>query len=208
MWMLPKHPGLFVWLHLCDWLTVVAALGFAKKKYVLRSVKEKTWTRELEGLKHPKWELHEVLGCDNWPTITYLSTFYLTLLTLEAQFFGSWESMQISHETLVTFTLWSLAQASKNSSLPRFWTLLWRTPEDGGSSRRLLKKLKWLSDWKSFSTSFPNCVSLSLSRESLFTNLTNPTTFKRKMLIWTVQSSDPWGFQTFHRWLQPTERAM
>lgn len=166
--MLPKHPGLFVWLHLCDWLTVVAVLGFAKKKYVffyedMRSVKEKTWTRELEGLKHPKWELHEAIGYDNWPTITYLSTVYVTLLTLEAQFFGSWESMQISHETLVTFTLWSLAQASKNSSLPRFWTLLWRTPSsDGGSSGRLLKKLKWLSDLKSFSTSFPNCVSLSL----------------------------------------------
>ena len=100
MWMLPKHPGLFVWLHLCDWLTVVAVLGFAKKKYVffyedMRSVKETTWTRELEGLKHPKWELHEVLGYDNWPTIILSFNILFDTTHMEAQFFGSWESNRI-----------------------------------------------------------------------------------------------------------------
>lgn len=161
-------------------------------------------------MKHPKWELHEVLGYDNWPTInlsfnilfdTYShggTVFWI--MRIHADF--SWN---FGH--LHTVILGSGFE--NNSSLPRFWTLLWRTPEDGGSSGRLFKENgSDCSDWKSFSTSFPNCVSLSLLRENLFTNLTNPTTFKRKMLIWTVQSSDPWGFQTFHRWLQPTERAM
>lgn len=218
MWMLPKHPGLFVWLHLCDWLTVVAVLGFAKKKYVffyedMRSVKEKTWTRELEGLKHPKWELHEAMDIDNWPTITYLSTFYLTLLTRHS-FLGSWESNRIHADFSWNFGHLHtviLGSGFDSSSLPRFWTLLWRTPSsDGGSSGRLLKKIEatqWLEIFQHFFSKL--CFSFSTFREKFVHKSYQSYNFQKENAhLNRVFSSDPWGFQTFHRWLRPTERAM
>ena len=117
-----------------------------------KNLNSRAWRTEASQMRTP-WSN----GYDNWPTITYLSTFYLTLLTWRHIFFGSWESMQISHETLVTFTLWSLAQASIVLDIAVADT--WR--------RRILqaafKEIEvTISDWKSFSTSFPKCVSLSL----------------------------------------------
>lgn len=186
MWMLPKHPGLFVWLHLCDWLIDCRCSAWLRQEEIRlflrryekrqrKNLNSRAWRTEASQMRTP-WSN----GYDNWPTITYLSTFYLTLLTSRHSF--------LDHENPCRFLmqLWSPSHCD-----PRLRLRVLDIAVADTWRRRILQAAfkeievtQWLQIFQHFFSKL--CFSFSIFRENLFTNLTNPTTFKRKMLIWTL----------------------